>query len=155
VPFSRTEPNVPGWEEDANSPFVATAASGSKQFTIKGSFDQVLLLINGPDTSADADKLQVNGTTTATYDATDVDGDGTFDATGFPLGLGVARYAEIRLAGRADGSLGFSATPQSFGANLTVSGNNPNISVPVNTITLDAGSGTTFDFRARVYGLEV
>jgi len=150
MPFSRTEPNVPAYEEDPNSPFEATNQS-SVTFTLADSPERALV-INDPARGGFT-RLQVNGLTSE-YDSIDVSGTETRGQSAFPVIRGDER-SRLYINGGSNvitvHQVGGRGEPDDMvNGRLT-----PGSSTTIDTITLFTPFTTTKDTRLRVYALDV
>jgi len=154
VPFSRTEPNVPGFVEAAESPIDVSGVT-STTVSLTSNFDQVHILINTDATRGPRLKgLRVNGDTATNYDFRSTDGTETTNADSWELEGGVVGYPEFILTPRFS-SVVVAASPATSASQL-VSGFNGAVSGPVDQFTFfDDLLNKPFDLRARVFGLEV
>jgi len=150
VPFSRTEPNVPAYEEDPNSPFEATNQS-SPTFTLGQPAQRVVVLADGAN--AGFSKLQINGVTSTDYDYVSNSGTITKGDNSFPIPFASNRTRiEMKHQGLSvQVSLAF-ARP--FSGDM-VSGGVNDSSGTVDTLRLSDPPGTQGSTRLRVYNLDV
>jgi len=150
VPFSRTEPNVPAYEEDPNSPFTATNTA-SATFTLANPSDRVLVLTDS--TTTGLDRLQVNNFTGAGYNTVTNDGGLVNDATSFRVGFGARRH-RITLTAR-EFELLMSVQPGTTATNAPVFGRCGDVSRPITDLTFLGSSAFQNDIRFRAYALDV
>jgi len=150
VPFSRTEPNVPAYEEDPNSPFTATNTT-SKTFTLANPGND-LLILSDPDVRG-FDQLQVNGVTSKRYEVVDNGNTVISDLDLFRIARGNLRS---RLHIRAVGFGVSIATKQAEDSrDATVGGTTFDASGPITQFTMSDELGDKVDARLRVYALDV
>jgi hypothetical protein len=95
------ELNIPGWKEDANSPFSATNTI-STTFTFDQEYHYVQLRPMG---GGGFDQLQINGITQPDYYYRDNGDDATTNDTKFDIGAEIPRCIKIELAGEPSGNL--------------------------------------------------
>jgi len=153
VPFSRTEPNVPDYVEDPNSPFQATSFL-SRQFTLANSTNYLLMIVDQEFTTATfPNQIRINGVSSTDYNRVDVGGAETVGETGFGLTFGVRQYPSILFTARSGSSIGMSARPGEGESGLTVAGRLAGESPPITDLTVRSTTQNTGDFRARVFSL--
>jgi hypothetical protein len=150
-----SEPNVPGWTEDDNSPFDASGTSVT--YSLASSYDLVAVIpdLSDPNTEAFVD-LQLNGVTTSNYETENQDGSST-TASSFNIN-DTSQLVGIIISGRrnwigADGYLHAWWRPASVGSTTGMNGKLTDGSNDLSQITFKAGSSQ--NIRARIYGLEV
>jgi len=164
VPFSRTEPNVPGWEEDPNSP-VTGSNTGSvtvslasplvyarvivkARYDSSGSFFSLNMRVNG-DTGANYDYEEIGGSTTTARDEwvlTQAD-----DKTGTWAGSVDLNANSTGIA--CIGPLSKSARGSS---QELLAGTNGNVSAPLNSVTaFDGGLDSFEEISVAVYGIKL
>jgi len=150
VPFSRTEPNVPAYEEDPNSPFTATNTT-SKTFALANPAND-LLILSDPRTLGQ-NRLRVNGDTGSNYRVVESDDSFTNGLDAFQVPDGSER-ASLVLRGRS-GAIGMSVTSASGTASRPDGGSNFATNGPIDQFTLFNTFGQTRDVRLRVFTLDI
>jgi len=149
VPFSRTEPNVPAYEEDPNSPFEV-AQQSSVTVEPDTPADEVLIL---PDsTTTNFDSLRVNSQTSG-YDTVERDGTVQVDESDFTIGSG-SRQFRVRLRATSNAVIMQVAVSSALSSD-PVAGKNLNTSGPITQFTLSDEFGSDVDARFRVYTLNI
>jgi len=150
MPFSRTEPNVPAYTEDPNSPFEATQQP-SVTVTLANPSNHVLVLSDPQKVGHN--QLQVNGDTGTNYDILRGDDSITTNLDSLNIIRGEHR-ASLVLRG-LPGAVHMSQTAADIETGEAVAGRNPNISGPVNQFTLFRDSSVPADLRLRVFALDI
>jgi len=150
VPFSQTEPNVPDYEEDPNSPFTATNTR-SATFTLANPSDRVLVLSDS--TTIGRDRLQVNNFTGSGYDTVANDGTVVNDATSFRVDFATSRHRLTLTAG--DSEVLMSVQPAVNITNGPVSGVCDDVSRPITDLTFLSPGVAKSDIRFRAFTLDV
>jgi len=150
VPFSRTEPNVPAYEEDPNSPLEVSQQT-SATFTLANPSNRVLVL-NDP-TVRGFNRLQVNGDTGSNYNRVLEDGTEIIGDPEMSVGRSEQR-ANIVLIG-TDSAVRMATDTADARAGGTTGGENTTISGPITQFTLRVSSVTPVDARIRVFALDV
>jgi hypothetical protein len=106
MPFSRTEPNVPEWEEAGSSPIVLDDGTDVSQ-SLSSDFTAMRILFaepTGPVRGREF-KLQLNGDTNSNYDIRNPAGTRVTNRTNFVLGFaGVLIGSHLDLKVGAEGS---------------------------------------------------
>jgi len=144
---------VPAYEEVANSPFVATNTA-SKQFTVAGDFDQLLLIPTADDPGHNV--LRLNGDTGPNYQAISIDG--SIDAAVNEILLGLRLNLISRIVIKADFSgdgIAVSADPTGPDPDAVLAADNDAISPPIDTFTVDNNFGGTPTSKLRGFGLNL
>jgi len=149
VPFSRTEPNVPAYEEEQASPFEVTQQS-SVTVSPDTPADEVLIL---PDsTTTNFDRLRVNFQTSG-YDTVERDGTVRVSQTSFDIGSGPRQF-RIRLRATSNAVLMQVDVSSSLSSD-PVAGKNLNTVNSIPQFTLINTAGSDVDARFRVYTLDI
>jgi len=150
VPFSRTEPNVPAYDEESNSPFDVTQES-SITVTLDSPSDRVL--IRSDPSKRGFSKLLVNGVRTSTYATLELDGTLSQNNPEMDVGIPIER-GPIRLV-RGDSAVRMSV--EAFGTSSTsaVAGGAFDASGAITQFTLRSFDGGNRDARFRVYSLDI
>jgi len=163
VPFSRTEPNVPEWEEDPNSPVSdASGSVSSIQVTLADTYDVVRVVAKG-DYSGDFANLQiqVNGDTGTNYNARDTDGGETRGVSFWPIATLTDTgpntvVGSCHISGRFQEQCAVCNVPGAARASSfpTQHGDNTNVTGPLDSVTVrypfGADSGVV-----EVYGRDI
>jgi len=150
VPFSRTEPNVPAYEEDPNSPFEVTNQS-SVTFTLGEPAQRVLVLTDSTNTGFS--ELQVNGVTSTDYDHVDNSDTITTGDDRFPVPFASSR-TRIELQHRGTSVRMSVSFARPFGPK-TVAGIVDDSSGTVDTLRLSGPFESQGSTRLRMYSLDV
>jgi len=150
VPFSRSEANVPDYEEDPNSPFTATNTS-SKTFTLARSAKKLLVLSDGTNTGFD--QLQLNGITTASYNHLDNADSRTLGSSAFPV-PGALNRGPLYLQ-ETGGAVVMAVVPEGVTKGATVAGAVSISSSTISEITMQDSGGGNQDTRLRVFSIDV
>lgn len=143
--------NVPGWVEDANSPFTGSGAD-THTYTVAGNHDKLLVMVDCEATT-NGRYIQVNGDTGTNYNYVDNSNTTTTGATRWNLGsfLDLAKVTAFEFSEIGVG-IGLSVIDASGYAGNLISGRNQNVTSPITQFTVSEGGGTTFDITAKVYG---
>jgi len=149
MPFSRTEPNVPAYAEDPNSPFETTQQT-SITVSLASPSDRVLILEDPQKQGYNS--LQVNGSTGQEYFLRLNDGTSVTNKTEFNLGSSGER-SKIELLGRS-GRIGMSVG-DATSAGQRVGGQNLAVGGPINQFRFFDRFGNSRDARFRVFTLDV
>jgi len=150
MPFSRTEPNVPAYKEDPNSPFSADDTTG-QTFTLANPADRVVVLTD-PAVQG-LDRLQVNGFTGPDYDNVANDGTEVSNATSFRVGFGRERH---RLTLTATSALtAMTVQPAVNEVDGPVSGLSRGPTAPITDLRFFNTRGNLGDIRFRAFTLDV
>jgi len=150
MPFSRTEPNVPAYEEDPNSPFEVTQ---QPSLTVQLSESSNHVLVIADTTVSGFKNLRVNGVTGTDYDflrrdGTEVTGDSEWEV---PFGQDRPRL----LINGQDGNATFHATVTGTNNNSPVSGRNFSADGPIDKFTLFSAGGFNRTARVQVFSLNI
>jgi len=156
----QTEPNVPNWQEDPNSPISTSTAQNSVSFTLANDYDLVKILIQNWESESNILTylgLQVNGSSFNDYNYVKVDGSQVRSDTEWRLagslndGFGVSgmilldgRSTSAAISGRS--LIGESVDNGEAATQLS----NFSISLPLNSLNFVTDG--VFDLQARVYG---
>jgi len=143
VPFSRTEPNVPDFEEDGNSPAGATGVS-SFTFNFSTPVDHAVVYVDSRPQGSTPEPLQLQlvGDTLTVYDFVDNTGSTTRDASQFDVSPsdGGESTARIELVGQPNsGSIAiFCQATDRFGVSGTLTEGvlRRGFSLPIDQFTL-------------------
>jgi len=150
VPFSRTEPNVPAYEEDPNSPFTASQQS-SLTCSLGNSSDDILVLSD--PSPIGYDRLQINGVTTPEYEFLLRDGTKAVDVSSLEIPFGFER-TRLRIKARGTG-VGMSTESATATTDQTVGGNGGDATAPITQLRLFDTGGSSRNAKVRVFALDV
>ena len=150
MPFSRTEPNVPAYEEDPNSPLEVSQQT-SATFTLANPSNRVLVL-NDP-TFRGFNRLRVNGDTGLNYNSVVEDGTELVGRSEMFISRSEQR-ANITLIG-TDSAVRMGMVTADDRSGGATGGANTTISGPITQFTLRVSSVTPVDARIRVFALDV
>lgn len=151
---SSAEPNVPGYEEDPNSPFTASGAT-SITCNLAGSYEEVIVFVVATDVAGTGSTidLRMNGDANANYRVIDEGGTTTTGATEVS-GIGQTfanvtskQHFEVSQTG---GGLAVKPGPVRGGSFVTAQASNISISAPLSQFTLLQGSAN--DWTVTVVG---
>jgi len=151
----QTEPNVPGWEEDANSPQTATQTQ-SFQVTIADTFDLILLHyeFTGGSSGDPLISLRANGETSG-YNYVKSDGSTAIGASDWDLtrtaASGQSVAGLIWLTGRFDKKI--TGSNIGFGAKTSATGVSVPSTSPLDTLTILPNSDS--DVEIQIYGKDI
>jgi len=151
VPFSRTEPNVPGFTEDANSPIKGTQQT-SVSFSFAGNFDQVIIFPTAQTRGFNS--IRVNGNTGNNYNVLRRGGGLDIGIDSVPI---VSRTKQLTV-------LRLQSNPVDVGVNIDISMGSANqddaasaelkgSTSAIDSITFFSSGGFSRTFEARVFGL--
>jgi len=154
VPFSRTEPNVPGYEEVPNSPFTGSGSS-SHTFTASKEFEQLLFILDGTVVNANnGNRLRLNNDTGGPYNTLFLNDTRQTAGSAIKLGDGLGTFDSFVIREeRINIAAGFRPSRDRTGQ--AVGGTAFGVSPPITSVTVFNSDGSPFEVRARVYGLEV
>jgi len=156
----QTEPNVPNWQEDPNSPISTSSSQNSVSFTLANDYDLVKILIQNWESQSTALTylgLQVNGSSFNDYNYVKVDGSKVTDDTEWRLagslndGFGVSGMILLDGRSTANAISGRSLIGESVdNGEGTTQLSNFSVTLPLNSLTFVTDG--VFDLQARVYG---
>lgn len=150
--------NLPDWEEDVNSPISVTGDS-SADITLNGTYDQVMVVlhdIRGSVSTSETLLVQINGDTGSNYHQRNQDGTDNIGRTDWSIAHNVPDAVSVSgsvlVSGRWTNGAGISnvAGGTEGGATLQ-SGRNPNVTAPLDSITVFWRDGTITG-EIEVYG---
>jgi len=150
VPFSRTEPNVPAYEEDPNSPFTATQQTS---LTVQLATPSKNLLVLSDPSVVGYNDLQVNGVTGSVYAFTRRDATLTSGSSSIAIPIGFTRTS-LRLHA-SDIGLRVTMGGGSASRDEIVAGATNDVTGPITEMLLFDSNGVSRDARVRVYRLDV
>jgi len=158
----QTEPNIPNWQEDGNSPFTFSG-SASYQISLANEFDIWQFYVEFTETSSDAGPLEITGVNDSggSFDYERNDGTLTTLTSTVPIAeftAGSSEVGNIYAAGRNSSDLSFFNAPLfvqdvSNGSNFVSGPITCTKPAPLTDFSIQAPSA--FDITIRAYGVDI